>query len=201
MKGKRSFVLYADILHTLELLSDQQAGILFKHLLRYVNDKDPELDDPLIKVVFEPIRQSLKRDLERWDQTRAKRSEAGKLGAQAKKQNKQLLTNESKSKQSEAVNVSVNVTDNVIDLINHFNKCFNKTTRVIPKEARAGYNALISDGYTIEDIKNAMINASKDKWHIEKKYEVCTYLYFSRVETIDRYHSLAVNKQKYIPTK
>jgi hypothetical protein len=205
MKGKKSFVLYADLLHTVELLADVQAGMLLKHILRYVNDQNPEPPDPLVQLVFEPVRQNLKRDLQKWTDTRVKRSEAGKLGAAVKKQNKQLLTNASKSKQSEAVNVNVNVnvTDSVIELIEHFNKCFNKSTKVIPKTARAGYNDLIKDGYTLEDIKNAMLNASKDKWHVEKKYEVCTYSYFCKPDVIDRYHSVSAARTKtnYIPTK
>ena len=114
-----------------------------------------------------------------------------------------MLTSVSKNKQVEAVNVNVNVTDNVIELIEHFNKCFNKITKVIPKTARAGYNDLIIDGYTLEDIKNAIVNAAKDKWHIEKKYEICTYSYFCKPEVIDRYHSMSTAKTKtnYIPTK
>jgi hypothetical protein len=41
-KNKKSFVLYCDLIHTIEKLSNEQAGELFKHILRYVNDKDPE---------------------------------------------------------------------------------------------------------------------------------------------------------------
>jgi hypothetical protein len=37
-KDKKSFVLYCDIIHTIEQLTDEQAGHLFKHVLYYVND-------------------------------------------------------------------------------------------------------------------------------------------------------------------
>ena len=40
-KDKKSFVLYVDLLHTVEKLTDEEAGRLFKHILEYVNDKDP----------------------------------------------------------------------------------------------------------------------------------------------------------------
>lgn len=79
-EGKKSFVLYCDMKHTVELLDDTLAGKLFKHLLRYVNDEDPETDDILVKIAFEPMKQQLKRDLKDWEITRAKRSEAGHLG-------------------------------------------------------------------------------------------------------------------------
>lgn len=61
--GKKSFILYTDLLHTFEGLDDQEAGKLIKHLLRYVNDMNPEAPDKLIKIAFEPIKQMLKRDL------------------------------------------------------------------------------------------------------------------------------------------
>ena len=74
-KDKRGFLLYCDILHTVEKLNDEQAGKLFKHILQYVNDKNPVADDILTEVVFEPIKQSLKRDLEKYENIRAKNKE------------------------------------------------------------------------------------------------------------------------------
>tara|TARA_R110000782_G_scaffold56673_1_gene118784 strand:- start:1038 stop:1652 length:615 start_codon:yes stop_codon:yes gene_type:complete len=62
-KDKKSVLLYCDIIHTVEKLSNEQAGELFKHYLRYVNDMKPVAENPLTEIVFEPIRQSLKRDL------------------------------------------------------------------------------------------------------------------------------------------
>lgn len=70
---KKGFMLYADLIHTLERLTDAQAWQLFKHILRYVNDENPEINDILLEVAFEPIKQTLKRDLVKWEE-RAKRS-------------------------------------------------------------------------------------------------------------------------------
>ena len=74
-KEKKGFLLYCDILHTIEKLNDEQAGKLFKHILRYVNDQNPVTDDILTEVVFEPIKQTLKRDLEKYENIRAKNKE------------------------------------------------------------------------------------------------------------------------------
>lgn len=70
---KKGFMLYSDLIHTLERLTDAQAWQLFKHILRYVNDENPEVNDILLEVAFEPIKQTLKRDLVKWEE-RAKRS-------------------------------------------------------------------------------------------------------------------------------
>ena len=63
---KKSFLLYCDIIHTVEQLTDEQAGDLFKHILRYVNDQDPQSDSVITKIAFEPIKQALKRDLDKY---------------------------------------------------------------------------------------------------------------------------------------
>lgn len=78
--GKKSFVLYCDLIHTVELLDDILAGKLIKHLLRYVNDQNPETDDILLKVAFEPIKRQLKRDLMEWEEEKDGRSISGIIG-------------------------------------------------------------------------------------------------------------------------
>lgn len=81
-ENKKSFLLYCDLLHTVKKLNDEQAGKLFKHVLEYVNDLNPETEDILLQVCFEPIKQNLKRDLRKYQSTCEKRSEAGKKGMQ-----------------------------------------------------------------------------------------------------------------------
>ena len=65
--GKKSFLLYCDVIHTVEQLTDTEAGELFKHILRYVNDQDPIAPSTITRIAFEPIKQSLKRDLDRYE--------------------------------------------------------------------------------------------------------------------------------------
>ena len=74
-KEKKSFLLYVDLIHTIEKLNDEQTGRLFKHILRYVNDLDPEPQDQFTEVVFEPIKQCLKRDLIKYEGIRERNKE------------------------------------------------------------------------------------------------------------------------------
>tara|TARA_R110002050_G_scaffold66786_5_gene144741 strand:+ start:504 stop:1196 length:693 start_codon:yes stop_codon:yes gene_type:complete len=113
---KKSFILYADIKTTVDKLNNEYAGKLFKHILAYVNDENPETDDLLLEVAFEPIKRQFKRDLQKWEQIKSKRSEAGKLGGRPKKQEEAKKANgffEKQIKAKKAVNVNVNVNDNV----------------------------------------------------------------------------------------
>jgi len=108
-KDKKSFILYSDAIHTVEKLSDTDAGQLLKHLLRYVNDQKPVTDNPLVEIAFEPIKQQLKRDLVKFEDVKVKRSEAGKAGANKRWQD---VANANKGIQTIA-NIAVNDNDNV----------------------------------------------------------------------------------------
>jgi len=74
-KEKKGFILYCDIIHTIEKLSDEQAGKLFKHILKYVNDQEPIAEDIITEIAFEPIKQTLKRDLQKYEDIRVKNQE------------------------------------------------------------------------------------------------------------------------------
>lgn len=79
-ENKKSFLLYCDLIHTIEKLPNEKAGELFKHILMYVNDKDPQTDDLIVSITFEPIKQQLKRDLKNWEESLTSKSNAGRLG-------------------------------------------------------------------------------------------------------------------------
>jgi len=116
--GKKSFLLYCDIINTVAKLPDEQAGKLFKIILEYVNDNNPTVDDLLLQIAFEPIKQQLKRDLVKWESKSTIRSESGRLGGiksgeARRNKTKQNEANASNEKQNEPVtdNVTVNVND------------------------------------------------------------------------------------------
>ena len=111
-EGKKSFVLYADLLDNIEHLTNEEKGILFNHLLEYVNDKNPILEDRLLVTAWKPIEKQLKRDLKKFEEVKTKRSEAGKRSAELRA----LKTNEQTSTKSTSVEsvkqTSINSTDN-----------------------------------------------------------------------------------------
>jgi len=66
-EGKNKIMVYRDWLSTFEALSDEEAGRLIKHFFRYVNDLNPEVPDRITLIAFEPIKQTLKRDLKSYE--------------------------------------------------------------------------------------------------------------------------------------
>lgn len=74
-EDKNGFVLYKDLIHTVRKMPRDKQAELFMHILEYVNDLDPQTDDLLIELTFEPIKQSLKRDLRKYEKTKEKNRE------------------------------------------------------------------------------------------------------------------------------
>ena len=114
-KDKKSFVLYTDQLGIFDKLTDEQAGVLIKHIFKYCNNEAP-IADFITELSFESIKQQLKRDLSKWEVTKNGRSKAGLASVEARKLKKeQTLTNLTnvKSVKQNLTNLTVNVNDNV----------------------------------------------------------------------------------------
>ena len=105
-ENKKSFVAYADWKETFDALSDEKAGQLIKHIFAYVNDENPESEDMLINAVFASIKQTLKRDLRKWEKQYTQRVEAGKKSAKVRKHNSTVVNGRSVSS-TDSVSVSV----------------------------------------------------------------------------------------------
>lgn len=120
-ENKKSFLLYTDQMSLFEQLPDDVAGQLIKHVFKYVNDMNPETDNLLLKIAFEPIKLQLKRDLKTWEDIRETRSAAGKKGMENRWKTKHnydnlVITNDNSviaDITKITVNDNVNVNDNV----------------------------------------------------------------------------------------
>jgi hypothetical protein len=135
--SKKSVIVYTEWIESFEDLTDQEAGVLIKHFFKYINDMNPKLEDRILLANWKFIERSLKRDLEKWDNIKEKRSCAGKKSAEVKalKKIKQtstkstlvefVETDSTKSTVNGNVNVNVNVNDNDILLKKETKKLFN----------------------------------------------------------------------------
>jgi Family of unknown function (DUF6291) len=108
--GKKSFIAYCSWMEIFDELSDEEAGQLVKHLFKYVNDLDPVCEDKLIRTNFISIRQSLKRDLKKWDKYIEKQTINGQKGGRPKKPKETQETQAFilKPKKADSVSDSVN---------------------------------------------------------------------------------------------
>lgn len=206
-ENKRSFLLYSDLIYVAEKLSDKQAGLLLKTILRYVNDLNPVVDDPYVDLAFEPIKQALKRDLKKYETILEKRSAAGKKSAEMRVNKSQhMLTNDKSVKHVEHLStVNDNVSDNVneinninvvlksgkpdqsvlVGFIQFFNSIKGRNFRK-NKKIESALNARLKD-YTREEIKEAVSNAHNDTYHIETGFKYLTPEFILRPDKLDKF--------------
>ena len=115
-ENKKSFVLYADLINNIDHLTNEEKGILFNHLLEYVNDMNPVLTDRVVLSAWKFIQSQLKRDLVKFEEVKGKRSEAGKesarLRALKKEQQSSTKSTSVESVQQTSTNPTVSVNDN-----------------------------------------------------------------------------------------
>jgi hypothetical protein len=79
-ENKKSIIVYADWMEQFTILTDEEAGKLIKHFFLYVNDLNPTAIDRLTEMLFIPLKQSLKRDLKKWETILQDRSYNGRMG-------------------------------------------------------------------------------------------------------------------------
>lgn len=114
---KKSFIMYTDNREQIEMLSDEEAGRIFKALLAYVDEgKVIDKGSRLVKVVFQGFKAQIDRDKEKYEKVRALRIKASNDYWNKKKaknedtketKSNQMVSNDTKWNQKESVNVNV----------------------------------------------------------------------------------------------
>ena len=125
-ENKKSVLLYCDLIHTVEKMDDATAGEFFKHYLRYINDLNPESDNPIVDITFESVKQNLKRDLVKWEERAEKSRMNGKLGGRPKTKITQQVKLKPRKPDTVTVTDKVTVKDTV-NVIKDKEAVFKKT--------------------------------------------------------------------------
>ena len=151
-EGKKSFVAYCEWQETFDMLTDEEAGRLAKHLFAYVNDENPDTDDRLLRIAFEPIKLQLKRDLRKYEEKCGKnRENAQKRWEKArneKYERMQSYANECEAMRSDAKHAdNDNDNDNDNDIIINYN---NNNISIISNDIIVSEK--ISEVQEVEDI-------------------------------------------------
>jgi hypothetical protein len=81
-------------------------------------------------------------------------------------------------------------------LLSFINFSFGRKFQVINNKVRASYNARIKEGYTKDQITDAINNCKEIAYHKEKNYQYCTPEFFSRSEILDKYSNVTKQEKK-----
>lgn len=169
-KTKQSFVLYNSYSEHISLLSDQEAGKLFKAIFRFAEDgTTPDFSGALM-MCFSFISSQMQRDKEKYIDICEKRAEAGKKGGKQKQAN---LANANSVKQKQANladndtdndNVNDNDTEKKNNMVNgEYSKAFEQFWKAYPRkigkgEAYKKYKTRLNDGWSEAELLEAAKN-------------------------------------------
>jgi uncharacterized phage protein (TIGR02220 family) len=201
-KDKTSFILYADQRSYFDKLTDDEAGRLIKHIFSYVNDENPNPVDRITDLSFEPIKLQLKRDLIKYESIVNRNKSNGSLGGRPKTQEEPkkptgLFGNPIKPKKADTDTDTVNDTDiNSSKLLSVFNSLLGKQAKVVNAKTKTQIKQRLKEGYTKDDIVNAIRNASKDPFHIESNYKYLTLEFLTKPDKLDRFVNMGDFKIK-----
>jgi hypothetical protein len=138
-EGKKGFVLYTDLIHTVQKMPMDKRGELLTIILEYVNDLNPKTDDLIVDLVFEPIKRQMKRDLLKYEDRADRSRENGKLGGRPKKTQKNpkepsgLIENPDEPRKPDTVTDTdtVTVTDTVTEKVINIKKVVKTPTQKV----------------------------------------------------------------------
>ena len=86
-------------------------------------------------------------------------------------------------------------------LIEFINKNTGRNFKVINKTVKGKYLARLKDGYSKQDILDAISNSIKSDYHKGENFKYLTPEFFSRSETLDKYSNVNKSEIKKEPTK
>ena len=124
MADKSSFVLYTRYREQINMLNDEQAGQLMKAIFDYQAMGEAAIEDPVVAMLWSVMKQQLDIDNEKYQETCAKRKEAGAKGGKSKnsksenkeaKQANATFAKQTKAKQADNDNEYENEIDNEND--------------------------------------------------------------------------------------
>jgi hypothetical protein len=198
-QDKKSFLIYCDIINTIDHLTDEEKGKLFQHLLEYVNDMNPVMEDRVLLSSWKPIEQQLKRDLKKYEAICDRNSTNGALGGRPKKPKKAtgLIDNPTEPKKADTDNDNDTDTDKENESVftpTQFLSWFNENrTKHLEKESNCNYLSsydkthleILKSRYKGFDFTKAMHNLCMDKWANESNQVIPKH--FLKPENFDKY--------------
>jgi uncharacterized phage protein (TIGR02220 family) len=181
-EGKKSFMLYSDMINVFEKLPNEKAGELIKHIFRYVNDQNPETDDLLLGVAFEPIKSKLKIDLKKWEE-KCEINQKNAFKRWEEKNNPALnalpvdaVACDGIKKDAKDADIDKDI--DIRYIIGFLNSVLGSQYREKSKTTAGHISARLKEGFTVDQFKQ-VIQTKYAQWHDDPKMKI-----FLRPETL-----------------
>jgi len=187
--NKNSFILYHDICESVSELTDEQAGMLFKEIIKYsTNLTQPNPTEPtglnglngLMKAVFNPFACHIDRDFQRWIGICERNRNNGKYGGRPKQkkpsgpQTNPVKPDKDKDKDKDKDSIN----ENTYTVVSYLNKVCNTKYKPTTPKTKTLVNARMKEGFSVSDFQK-VVDKQFEKWG--SNGDMCQYL---RPETL-----------------
>jgi len=196
-EGKKSFIAYSDWHGTFKALPDDIAGQLIKYIFSYVNDENPKPHENfVVNALFEQVKATLKRDLEKWEKQREQRSRAGKKSAELRKSTKSNERSTSVNEKTRKATVNDNVNVNVSTIVDE-----NKADTIFLKyreKYKVYANQLYNDTIFLESISKEFIKNQNNEV-VKKTIQKYLGLFLNSLDQSKKIHNNKKEFQQHFP--
>ena len=97
-------------------------------------------------------------------------------------------------KESKGKEIKLNIDSS--KLLSLFNSILGKKAKVISEKAKKQLKERLKEGYTKDDIVNALRNAAKDQHHLDTNYKYLTLEFITRPDKLERFVNMGDFKTK-----
>lgn len=148
------------------------------------------------------ISPALSEVMSRWEASKSNGSKGGRPKKETEKKPRKNLTNNLTNNLDETIIVynSIEYKIEWSKLLNKFNSITGKKSRVVPEKAKKAIVARLKEGYTKQDILNAIQNCYNDSHHKETNHKYLTLEFISRPDKLEKFATIIKPEDKPVPT-
>lgn len=125
---------------------------------------------------------------ERWEKHRKQKEKSDRNATASKSQCESDAIREEKIREKN--NTSLDLKIDWEKLLNQFNKITGKNTKVINQQVKNKILARLKEGYSKQDLLNAIQNCFNDPYHKETNHKYLTLEFISRTDKMEKYSTI-----------
>ena len=200
-KKKNGVIIYDDYVHFFKELPPEQSQSLIVAVLEYhKSGAEPELD-LATKLAFNQIRLSIDRDALSYQETCKRNAENVRKRWNTTEYDRMRPNTKHTDKDKDKDNKDICHTDSdkagaakqkhkedCAEFLRLFNEKVGRKFRVLDDKARRQLSQRIKDGFSIDEIVNAAVNASRTEYH-QKNKQYLTPEFITRADKLNSYHT------------
>jgi len=200
-KHREGFNFYLSYFDVYKELSDRDKVLFMDALLyRQFHGVEPDNLKGMSKFAYISQKYSIDKQVKGWeDKTKLKLHPTEGGAGRVELPPTEQVQEEGEVQEEEQSNIPTAKAIDFDNLLAYINKTFGRQFKIINDAVKTKYKARVKEGYTSDNIREAINNCKKDPYHIETNYKYCTPEFFSRSVKLDLHSSIGTPEKSSDP--